>query len=136
MDRTTSHPRVRAILVNESRHILLVRHNYGEGWLVPGGAVSENEDHETALRRELEEELGITDSPIASKLGEYRNTYEYKIGTVVVLTIDSFALETKRHFEIERWNYFDPHALPKGVSTGTRRRIEEWLGQREPCSEW
>ena len=123
-------------MANGMGHILLVRHNYGEGWLLPGGAVRKNEDYETALRRELEEELGITDISIASKLGEYRNTYEYKIDTVVVFTVGSFALEKKRHFEIERWDFFDPHALPEGVSPGTRRRVEEWLGDREVGNKW
>ena len=122
--------------MNRCGYILLVRHNYGEGWLLPGGAVRKNEENAMALRRELEEELGITKISIASKLGEYRNTYEYKIDTVVVFTVDSFALEKKCHFEIERWDFFDPHALPEGVSPGTCRRVEEWLGQREPSNKW
>ncbi len=88
--------------MNRRGHILLVRHNYGEGLLLPGGAVKKNEEDAKALRRELEEELGITEISIANKLGEYRNTYEYKIDTVVVFTVDSFALEEKRHFDIER----------------------------------
>ena len=127
---------VRAILVNRSGHILLVRHNYGEGWLLPGGAAGKNEEDAKALRRELEEELGITEISIASKLGEYRNTYEYEIDTVVVFAVGSFSLEKKGHFEIERWDFFDPDALPEGVSPGTRRRIEEWLGQKEVGDKW
>ena len=58
--------------MNKMGRVLLVRHNYGEGWLLPGGAVRKNEDCETALRRELEEELGITDISIVNRLGEYR----------------------------------------------------------------
>ena len=127
---------VRAIVANGMGHVLLVRHNYGEGWLLPGGAVRKNEDCETALRRELEEELGITDISIVNRLGEYRNTYEYKIDTIVVIAVGSFALEKKRHFEIEGWDFFDPRALPEGVSPGTRRRVEEWLGQKDSSNEW
>ena len=41
--------------MNKMGRVLLVRHNYGEGWLLPGGAVRKNEDYETALQRELEE---------------------------------------------------------------------------------
>ena len=127
---------VRAIIVNGMGQILLVRHNYVEGWFLPGGAVAQNEDYEMALRRELEEELGITDISSVSKLGEYQNTYEYKLDTIVVFEVGSFAREEKQHFEIERWGFFDPCALPEGVSPGTRRRVEEWLGQRESSNEW
>ena len=127
---------VRAIVANGMGHILLVRHNYGEGWLLPGGAVRQNEDCETALQRELEEELGITDISKVSRLGEYQNTYEFKLDTIVVFAVGSFALEKKRHFEIEGGDFFDPRALPEGVSPGTRRRVEEWLGQKDSSNEW
>ena len=55
---------VAAALTNESGEILLQKRpdhsQMGGLWEFPGGKVDEGESPETALRRELEEELGIT----------------------------------------------------------------------------
>lgn len=126
----------RAIVVNPEGKILLVRHQYDEGWFLPGGKMRKNEGDEDALRRELNEEIGITAISQITKLGEYQNTYEYKKDMIVVFVVCSFTLTSKRHFEIEVWDFFDPCALPNGVSPGTRRRIEEWLGQRQTNNQW
>lgn len=127
---------VRAILVNPEEKILLLQHKYGEGWILPGGKARKGEGDENTLKRELREELGITDISQITKIGEYQNIYEYKKDTVVVFVVCSFTLTPKRHFEIETWGFFDPRALPEGISPGTRRRIEEWLGQRRISNQW
>lgn len=127
---------VRAILVNEQGKILLVRHTYGEGWFLPGGKTGRNEKDEDALKRELREELGIHSISKIQKFGEYENTQEYKKDTVVIFVIQSFTMDKKHHFEIDASNFFDPLTLPKGTSPGTKRRIEEWLGQRKIESTW
>src|SRR3989344_2333280 len=57
--------------------ILLVE-KYGVGWQFPQGGIEEGEDEETALRRELHEELGIDQSKIKAvkKSGQMRK-YEW-----------------------------------------------------------
>jgi 8-oxo-dGTP pyrophosphatase MutT (NUDIX family) len=127
---------VRAILVNQDGQVLLLRHKYGKGWLLPGGRVRKHESYETALRRELREELGVTELELGEKLGEYQNEQEYKRDTIVVFVSRSFTLAPKCHFEIETWGFLDPRELPDGTSPGTRRRIEEWLGERTTDSNW
>lgn len=126
----------RAILVNRDGEILLVRHKYQEGWFLPGGKISGKEGDESALRRELREELGIKTISRLERLGEYANTYEYKKDTIVVFVVRDFTQESKTHFEIEEQRLFDPKILPEGVSPGTRRRIEEWLEQRTINNQW
>lgn len=117
---------VRAILVNPDGKILLLRHGYSEGWYLPGGANKRGETDEASLHRELREELGITQFADVTKLGEYLNQYEYKNDTITVFVIKTFVLAPRRHFEVERWGFFDPSNLPDDTSPGTRRRIEEW----------
>jgi 8-oxo-dGTP pyrophosphatase MutT (NUDIX family) len=127
---------VRAIVVNQQGEVLLVRHTYQEGWFLPGGKTHRNEDDKDALRRELREELGIKDISISQELGKYENTYEYKKDTIVVFVVDVFTQSDKRHFEVERHDFFKPEMLPEQTSPGTRRRIEEWLGKRTINNQW
>ena len=51
----------RAIVVDESARILLVRFDFGDRvvWATPGGGIEEDETDEQAIRRELLEEAGL-----------------------------------------------------------------------------
>lgn len=52
---------VRALLVTPDQHVLLARFEFGSVtvWALPGGGLEDGEDHLTALRRELLEEVGL-----------------------------------------------------------------------------
>lgn len=54
---------VRALMVTPDAHILLVRFEFPSRtvWALPGGGLEPGEDHLTALRRELVEEVGLHD---------------------------------------------------------------------------
>ena len=54
---------VRALLIDDSDRILLVRFRWGR-WATPGGGLLPHEPHELALRRELAEEVGLDDPPL------------------------------------------------------------------------
>jgi 8-oxo-dGTP diphosphatase len=55
---------VRALLVDPDQRVLLVRFEFPTAtrWALPGGGLEHGEDHLDALRRELEEELGLADA--------------------------------------------------------------------------
>jgi 8-oxo-dGTP pyrophosphatase MutT (NUDIX family) len=54
---------VRALIVDPDDHLLLVRFQFPRVtvWATPGGGKEAEESDEAALRRELDEELGLTD---------------------------------------------------------------------------
>jgi 8-oxo-dGTP pyrophosphatase MutT (NUDIX family) len=128
---------VRAMVINSQNKVLLVKHRYGGGeWYLPGGGMKLNENCEDALKRELNEEVGITFSLVEKLLGMYANNREYKSDTITVYVIRQYDSMDKEHMEVEKKEFFDMQSLPMGVSPGTKRRIEEYLGVREIIREW
>jgi len=54
------HAAAALFITDRSGRVLLVKPNYREHWLMPGGYVDQHETPHTAARRELREELGLT----------------------------------------------------------------------------
>lgn len=61
---------VRALLIDPEQRVLLVRFEFPTAtrWALPGGGLEPGESHIDALRRELEEEVGLTDVGIGPQI--------------------------------------------------------------------
>ncbi len=61
---------VRALLVDSDDRLLLVRFEFPDAsrWALPGGGLDRGETHHDGLRRELLEEIGLTDPVIGAHL--------------------------------------------------------------------
>jgi 8-oxo-dGTP pyrophosphatase MutT (NUDIX family) len=116
---------VRLILVHEGR-VLLVRHTYGIGWLLPGGAADSGETLEDAARREAAEEVG-------ARLGElnlegiFTNFWEGKTDHIAVFSSRDVQVSGRPNLEIAGWDFFDPAHLPEDTLSGHRRRIYDYF---------
>jgi double-stranded uracil-DNA glycosylase len=64
---------VRAAVVDEHNRVLLLRYGdeYGQWWTTPGGGCEEGESDEQTLRRELDEEVGLTGFEFGPLLWEH-----------------------------------------------------------------
>lgn len=122
---------VRVLLIR-GEEILLVKHTYQDLWYMPGGGVKRSETLEQAIRREAAEEIGAKLERL-DLFGVYSNFGEGKSDHVIVFLCDAFTLTGQGDREIERSEFFSLHDLPAAVSTGTRRRIEEYLAGSAPC---
>ncbi len=125
------------VILTQNGQVLLVRHTYGQGWLLPGGGAKPGETLEQAARREIQEELGS--APEALRLeGIYTNFFEGKSDHIAVFSGEVQAVPGRKNLEIAEWRFFDPTALPAGTLPGHRRRIEEFM--RRPAwpstGEW
>lgn len=128
---------VRLILVNDGS-VLLVRHTYHDGWLLPGGGVAKGEMLEDAARREAREELGIVVGPMRLH-GVYTNFYEYKSDHVVVFSASDVPVPTVPHsLEIAQAAFYPLNHLPGDLLAGHRRRLEEYCqpGHRPGSGVW
>ncbi len=129
---------VRAVVIDGSGRVFLVKHTYVAGWHLPGGGVEVGETVAKALARELHEEGNIELAGPAAFFGIYYNRR--------ISRRDHVALYVVRHFrqiappqpnsEIVAHGFFAPDALPGDTTRGTRARIAEVLEQITAAEFW
>jgi mutator protein MutT len=99
-------PVAAGILVRDERILICQRHRsdrYGLQWEFPGGKVGGDETREQALRRELNEELGVQ-SEIGPEVYRVRHRYPDRYVEVVFFRVDSFVAEPRNLvFEAIAW---------------------------------
>ncbi|HAO64380.1 TPA: NUDIX hydrolase, partial [Candidatus Taylorbacteria bacterium] len=61
------------LFFNSKSELLIVKPNYKEGWLVPGGAIEDRESPLQGAIREVKEEIGL-DIPELKLIGVYYRT--------------------------------------------------------------
>jgi len=75
-----------AIIQNQEKNVLILKHNTGK-WLLPGGKIQKNESWIEALKREIKEETGITEFEIKKILdidSWTKNETSYYVVTFIV----------------------------------------------------
>lgn len=114
------------VITNLSGDVLLLRHSYGpKVWSLPGGGVEPGEDPEAALRREMQEELGITLGHVQS-LGAIEEVIARSphTGHVFAAMCDTLPVPDGR--EVLEARFFPSHSLPEPLGRVTRSRIDLW----------
>lgn len=119
------------IMLVRGDEVLLVKHTYQPGWYFPGGGVKWGETLAEAARREAWEEVGATIDEMAF-LGIYSTTSTSKTEHIAVFVSHAFTITNKPDYEIESWDFYPMANPPEGISNGNRRRIEEYLLQKQP----
>jgi 8-oxo-dGTP pyrophosphatase MutT (NUDIX family) len=121
---------VRVLVTDLQGRICLVRHTYTPGWHLPGGGVERGETCLEAALKEAREEAGILIAPKDIRLVSIHANFENFPGDHVLFYVASAWTQSATNVahEIAECDFFDPSALPDGATSGTRRRIAEWLG--------
>jgi ADP-ribose pyrophosphatase YjhB (NUDIX family) len=117
-----------AVIDRENR-ILLVRHSYRPGWFFPGGGVEWNETIETALARELEEEVGVSLTEAPELHGVFANFASFPGDHIAVFVVRHWRRREDyyRKGEIAEARMFERQDLPEETDKGTRVRLAEIL---------
>jgi len=113
------------VMLTQNGQVLLVRQTYMPGWFMPGGGVKRGETLEQAARREAYEEIGAQMGAL-TLLGAYTHFGEYKSDHNVLFHCTDFTFSGKQDGEIAEVRFFPFDALPDGLLTGHRRRLEEY----------
>lgn len=128
----------RSLVVHDAtQEVLLVRHGYAPGWMLPGGGVERGETLVAAAVRELREEAGIVTEEEPVLHGVFLNDAQFRGDHVACFVVRRFRDEGFRpSAEIAEARFFPATKLPDGTTPGTRRRIAEWLVGGRPAATW
>lgn len=121
-------PRVAGVLclIVHEHQLLLIRNTYGrQGWTFPGGMMKRGEFPEVAVRREVQEEVGITLDDV-HVLGRFTGRQAYRRDTVHVFVAEApTAAVHLDDGEILAARWFPMTALPL-LSGYAERALQLW----------
>ncbi|MDQ2922158.1 MAG: NUDIX domain-containing protein [Acidobacteriota bacterium] len=117
-----------AIITDKRGRVLLLKHRFrpGTGWGMPGGFLEEGEQPEEALRRELQEEIGLEVEKV-----ELFTTRAFKVPRQVeiVFTARATGDTNELNYEIQKaaWFFLNelPEELPKDQAQIIKRALND-----------
>ncbi len=123
--------------ITKGNRILLVRHRLLDKWQVPGGVLELNESIQTAVERELKEELEIEleTGELISIYSGPKWTIEYpnkdRVQQVLFFfNMEGDASEDQIHIqksEISEWHFFDLKNIPDDTIECCKQKIKDLL---------
>ena len=126
------------VVIDDKDRVLLVRHSYRPGWFFPGGGVEWGETLETALARELEEEVGVTLTAPPVLHGVFSNGTNFPGDHIAVYLVRQWTRRDgyRRKGEIAEAAMFAPGDVPALIDPGTRDRLAEIFGRAPLSPHW
>ena len=133
-------PRTRGVKVmvfNADGELALIRNSYGRSdlFVLPGGGVRPLEVPALAAAREIREELGLEVTEIKFR-SRHSSLAEGKRDEIHLFEAFVDGRPDVDEFELEEARFVSLENLPSATSPATRRRIDEYLGRREPDGSW
>jgi len=129
---------VRAMVIDGTGRIFLVKHSYVDGWHLPGGGVETGETLLEAMTRELAEEGNIRIAATPQLYGIYFNKRTSRRDHVALFIVRDFRQDGTPlpNHEIVAHGFFAPDALPEDASRGTRARVAEVMSGAAISELW
>jgi len=118
---------IAAVVVDDQNRVLLLNHVFrpGFGWGIPGGFIKSREQPEDALRRELQEEVGleVTDVKLITVV-----THSHVNQVIIPFSCKPVGNAKPCSFEITEAAWFRYEDLPAELSKDQRAMIKHVLG--------
>src|SRR5215471_18567736 len=123
-------------LVEREGKILLVRHSYVPGWLLPGGGGVRDKPPDEAILRELKEEIGLIRSAPPEFVGLYSRRAGWVTNVIALYRIGDAEFIFRPNLEIREVTFVDPIAPPEGTPPSVRRRLSEFARLQPQSAHW
>jgi 8-oxo-dGTP pyrophosphatase MutT (NUDIX family) len=124
-------PGVHALPLTREGRVVLVLLTYAPGWRLPGGGRRRSEAPETAMLRELREEIGLVAHGAMERLDDFRPP-ALPGDRSAFFVVRDVVYRPRRSLEIEEVREFDPDRLPGDTAPWTARIVERFAGLRSP----
>ena len=121
------------LFFNEKGELLIVKPDYREGWLVPGGATDDDESPLHCAIRETKEEIGL-DTPELQLVGIYYGhkkgvftdslKFIFSGGTLTEEQIEHIKLQTE---ELETYTFMSPQGAASLLSSSLQKSVPACL---------
>jgi len=123
-------------LIEIDGKVLLVRHSYMPGWLLPGGGVGRGEPAEHAILRELTEEIGLVRSAPPELFGIYSRRSGWVTNVIVLYRLRDVEFAFRPNLEVREILMVDPRSPPPRTPNSVRRRLAESVGMEPRSPHW
>ena len=123
-----------AVVTDERGRVLLLKHVFraGSGWGIAGGFIEKGEQPEEAIRRELEEEIGLR---LERAELAFVRTLRRPRQVEIIFRCWPKGEFAPRSVEIKSAEWFAPDALPPELSRDQRQLIARALRSRTESDE-
>jgi len=123
-------------LVEQDGKVLLVRHSYVRGWLLPGGGINRGEPAEHAIIREMREEIGLVRSAAPEFFGLYSRKAGWATNVIVLYLLRDAEFTFVPNVEIREIQFADPANPPEGTPRSVATRLKEFAGLQPRSAFW
>jgi ADP-ribose pyrophosphatase YjhB (NUDIX family) len=123
-------------LIERDGKVLLVRHSYVAGWLLPGGGVRRAEPAEHAILREMKEEIGLSRCASPELFGLYSRRSGWVTNVIALYEMRDSEFDFRPNVEVREVQFADPANPPEGTPPSVVRRLREYAGLQPRSPFW
>jgi 8-oxo-dGTP diphosphatase len=119
-----------AVIFNEEGEVLLLKHFFraGSGWGLPGGFLKQGEQRLEALRRELQEEVGLELEDVEIF---WARSFKRPRQVEILFRGKAAGLPQPQSIEVERAAWFSSEALPSGLPEDQKSLVRRAVEKRQ-----